>query len=191
MQSRPTRSSWQSRSGSTARLRRPCRAGKARRSSTRRTRLEFSLKSWAVSRPPPCCEVLHRRQVRERLQSPDCGHPGYRSDRRGRPSGRLSVERRRGRDRSRGGFGQTTRVRPRQAGKAQRGWRAGARTRPHLGSAHLPGSVQEGAVIDDYVSFGRKVNIKNNEKQKGEKHMGNTHGQKLAGKIAVITGGSS
>ena len=47
------RSSWQSRSGSTARLRRPCRAGNARRSSTRRMRLEFSLKSWAVSRPPP------------------------------------------------------------------------------------------------------------------------------------------
>jgi 8-hydroxy-5-deazaflavin:NADPH oxidoreductase len=43
---------------------------------------------------------------------------------------------------------QTTRVRTRQAGKAQRGWRAGARTRPHLGSAHLPGFVQEGAVID-------------------------------------------
>jgi hypothetical protein len=52
-------------------------------------------------------------------------------------------------NRSRGGFGQTTRVRARQAGKAQRGWRAGARTRPHLGSAHLPGFVQEGAVIDD------------------------------------------
>ena len=66
----------------------------------------------------------------------------------GRPPGRLSVERRRGRDRSRGGFGQTTRVRTRQAGKAQRGWRAGARTRPHLGSAHLPGFVQEAAVID-------------------------------------------
>jgi predicted dinucleotide-binding enzyme len=29
-----------------------------------------------------------------------------------------------------------------------RGWRAGARTRRHLGSAHLPGFVQEGAVID-------------------------------------------
>src|SRR5882724_4841481 len=42
----------------------------------------------------------------------------------------------------------TTRVRTRQAGKAQRGWRAGARTRPHLGPAHLPGFVQEGAVID-------------------------------------------
>jgi NADP oxidoreductase coenzyme F420-dependent len=67
-----------------------------------------------------------------------CGHPGCRSDRRGRPPGRLSVERRRGRERSRGGLGQTTRVRTRQAGKAQRGWRAGARTRPHLGSADLP-----------------------------------------------------
>jgi NADP oxidoreductase coenzyme F420-dependent len=63
-------------------------------------------------------------------------HPGDRSDRRGRPPGRLSVERRRGRDRSRGGFGQTTRVRARQAGKTQRGWRAGTRTRPHLGSTH-------------------------------------------------------
>jgi hypothetical protein len=61
---------------------------------------------------------------------------------------RLSVERRRGRDRSRGGLGQTTRLRTRQAGKAQRGWRAGARTRPHLGPTHLPGFVQEGAVID-------------------------------------------
>ena len=92
-------------------------------------------------------EGVHRRQARERFQSPDCGHPGCRSDRRGRPPGRLSVERRRGRDRSRGGLGQTTRVRTRQAGKAQRGWRAGARTRPHLGPAHLPGFVQEGAVI--------------------------------------------
>ena len=73
---------------------------------------------------------------------------GCRSDRRGGPPGRLSVERRRGCDRSRGGFGQTTRVRTRRAGKAQRGWLAGARTRPHLGSAHLPGFVQEGAVID-------------------------------------------
>ena len=44
----PTQSSWRSRSGSTARLRRPCRAGKARRSSTRRTRLAFPLKSWAA-----------------------------------------------------------------------------------------------------------------------------------------------
>src|SRR6202030_1396220 len=77
-----------------------------------------------------------------------CGHLGDRSGRRGRSPGRLSVERRRGRDRSRGGFGQTTRVRTRRAGKAQRGWRAGARTRRHLGSAHLPGFVQEGAVID-------------------------------------------
>lgn len=78
---------------------------------------------------------------------------GYRSGRPGRAPGRLSVERRRGRDHSRGRFGQTTRVRTRHAGKAQRGWRAGARTRPHLGSAHLPGFVQEGAVIADYVSF--------------------------------------
>jgi hypothetical protein len=37
-----------------------------------------------------------------------------------------------------------------------------------LGSAHLPGFVQEGAVIDGYVSFGRKFNIENNEKQKRE-----------------------
>lgn len=37
------------------------------------------------------------------------------------PPDRLSLKRRRGRDRSRGGFGQTTRVRTRQAGKAQRG----------------------------------------------------------------------
>jgi predicted dinucleotide-binding enzyme len=59
--------------------------------------------------------------------------------------------------RSRGGFGQTTRIRTRRAGKAQRGWRAGARTRPHLGSAHLPGFVQEGAVIDDYVGFGGRA----------------------------------
>src|SRR5450755_4761585 len=36
----------------------------------------------------------------------------------------------------------------RQAGKAQRRWRAGARTRPHLGPPHLPGFVQEAAVID-------------------------------------------
>jgi hypothetical protein len=30
---------------------------------------------------------------------------------------------------------------------------AGARTRPHLGPAHLRGFVQEGAVIDDYVCY--------------------------------------
>ena len=35
MHSRPTQSSWRSRSGNIARLRRPCRTGKARRSSTR------------------------------------------------------------------------------------------------------------------------------------------------------------
>ena len=29
-----------------------------------------------------------------------------------------------------------------------RGRRAGARPRPHLGPAHLPGFIQEGAVID-------------------------------------------
>ena len=33
--SRPTQSSWRFRSGNIARLRRPCRVGKARRSSTR------------------------------------------------------------------------------------------------------------------------------------------------------------
>ena len=37
---------------------------------------------------------------------------------------------------------------PVKLGKLKRGWRAGARTRPHLGPAHLPGFVQEGAVID-------------------------------------------
>ncbi len=41
----------------------------------------------------------------------------------------LSVERRRGRDRSRGSLGQTTRVRTRQAGKVQRGGPASARAR--------------------------------------------------------------
>ena len=40
-----------------------------------------------------------------------------------------------------------TRVRPRQSRKAQRGRRAGARARPRLGTTHLPGSVQEAAVI--------------------------------------------
>ena len=48
----------------------------------------------------------------------------------------------------RGRLGQTARVRTRQIGKTRRGWRAGARTRPHLGPADLPGSVQEGAVAD-------------------------------------------
>ena len=46
-------------------------------------------------------------------------------------------------------LGQKTRVRTRRAGKVQRGRRAGARTRPNLGPAHLPGFVQAGAVIDD------------------------------------------
>ena len=70
------------------------------------------------------------------------------SFRQGRPPGCLSVERRRRRDRSRGGFGQTTRVRTRQAGKVQRGRRASACTRRRLGLTHLPGFVQEAAVID-------------------------------------------
>ncbi len=35
MHLRPTQSSWRSRSGNVARLQRPCRVGKARRSSTR------------------------------------------------------------------------------------------------------------------------------------------------------------
>jgi hypothetical protein len=91
---------------------------------------------------------VHWLQVGERFQSPRCGHLGDRSGRRGGASSRLSVERRRGCDRSRSGSCQTTRIRTRRAGKAERGWRVGARTRPHLGSAHLPGSVQEGAVIE-------------------------------------------
>jgi predicted dinucleotide-binding enzyme/ketosteroid isomerase-like protein len=37
---------------------------------------------------------------------------------------------------------------PVKLGKFNEGWRAGARTRPNLGSPHLPGCVQEGAVID-------------------------------------------
>ena len=74
-------------------------------------------------------------------------HPGRRSERRGRPPRRLPVERRRGRDRSRGGPGQAARLRTRRSGQARRGWRAGARPRPHLGPADLPGPVQEGAVI--------------------------------------------
>ena len=32
---------------------------------------------------------------------------------------------------------------PVKPGKAQRGWRPGERTRPHLGSSHLPGFVQK------------------------------------------------
>src|SRR3984893_860577 len=93
-------------------------------------------------------EGVPRRQARERFQSPVCGHFGYRSNRRGRPPGRLSIERRRGRGFSRGRFGETTRVRTRQAGKAQRvaRWCTHAAA---LGSAHLPGSVQEATVIYD------------------------------------------
>ena len=37
---------------------------------------------------------IPRREGRERVQSPDCSHPGDRSGRRGWSSGRLSVERR-------------------------------------------------------------------------------------------------
>ncbi len=140
---------WRSRSGSTARLRRLCRAGKARRSSTRRTRSEFPWKNWAVSRPPPFIAKAFtgarlvkgfNHLVAATLATDPIVEGGHRVV--------FLVERRRGRDRSRGGLGQTTRVRTRQAGKAQRGWRAGARTRPHLGPAHLPGFVQEGAVAD-------------------------------------------
>ena len=61
MRSRPTQSSWRSRSANIARLRRPCRVGKARRSSTRRTRLEFPLKNCTVSVFRLRCEVVHRR----------------------------------------------------------------------------------------------------------------------------------
>ncbi len=39
--------------GNIAGLRRPCRAGKARQSSTRRTRSVFPLKRWTVYCPPP------------------------------------------------------------------------------------------------------------------------------------------
>ena len=38
-------------------------------------------------------ESVQRCQAGERLQSPDCGHAGYRSGRRGGPSSCLSVER--------------------------------------------------------------------------------------------------
>src|ERR1022692_4399614 len=49
VRSGPTQSSWGSRSGNIVRLRRPCRAGKARESSTRRTRSEFPRRGWTVS----------------------------------------------------------------------------------------------------------------------------------------------
>ena len=42
---------------------------------------------WRAGRPPVLRlrrEGVHRRQARERFQSPGCGHPGCRSDRRGR-----------------------------------------------------------------------------------------------------------
>ena len=107
-----------------------------------------------------------------------------RSDRRGRPAGRLSVERRRGRDRYRSGFGQTTRVRTRQAGKAQRGWRAGARTRPHLGSAHLSGFVQEGAVSDDLCQLWRtSVNSTSQNNETEKKH--NRYGADLIRRVQI------
>jgi len=93
-------------------------------------------------------ESVQRRQARQRLQSLDCRYARDRSSRRGRPPGRLFVERRPGHHHTRGGFGNRTRVRTRQSGQAQRGWRAGSRTRPHLGSTHLPGRVQKAAVID-------------------------------------------
>ncbi len=38
---------------------------------------------------------------------------------------------------------------PVKLGKLNEGGRTRARTRPHLGSAHLPGFIQEAAVIDD------------------------------------------
>lgn len=53
---KPTQSSWQSCSNSIAKLRKPCRAGKVRRSSKCRTCSAFLLKSWTVFRLR--CEVI-------------------------------------------------------------------------------------------------------------------------------------
>ena len=51
---------------------------------------------------------------------------------------------------------------PGRAGKAERGWRAGARSRRHLGPAHLRGFVQEGAVIDlRLCDLAREVRFQN------------------------------
>jgi hypothetical protein len=141
MHSRPTQSSWRSRSGNIAWLRRLCRAAKARQSSTRRTRSEFPLKRWTVSCPPPLRSPSPALRSCG-LQSPGCGHPATDPIVEGGERVVFLSSDDEDAIRSRGGFGQRTRVRTRQAGKAQRGWRAGARTRPHLGSAHLPGFVQ-------------------------------------------------
>jgi len=78
-----------------------------------------ALSSWEGKTVIDANKGVQQREGRERLQSSSCGYIRYRSHRRGRPPGRLPVERRRRRNRSRGGFGQHTWVRTRQAGKAQ------------------------------------------------------------------------
>src|ERR1700731_3289209 len=51
---------------------------------------------------------------------------------------------------------------------------------------------REGEGQDDHDAYSSLRILKNNEEQKQRrKHMSNNHGQKLAGKVAVITGGSS
>ncbi len=135
--------------GASAKLRRPCRTGKARRSSTRRTRSECRLRSWTASRPPPSPRKAFtgaklvkgfNHLAAAALAADPIVEGGHRvvflsSDDEDATAPVAALAKQLG-------------FAPVQLGQAQRGRLAGARTRPHLGSAHLPGSGQEGAVVD-------------------------------------------
>lgn len=71
--------------------RRPCRLG--RQDRHRRDEHVWS-SPWRTGRPPFLRlrrQGVHRRQARERFQSPGCSRPGCRTDRQGRGPGRLSL----------------------------------------------------------------------------------------------------
>src|SRR3984893_19557390 len=64
---------------------------------------------------------------------------------------------------------------------------------PKPGKTSKPGSISANSMTMSALEEKRKSHIlKNNEEQKQSRnHMGNNQGQKLAGKMAVITGGNS
>jgi NAD(P)-dependent dehydrogenase (short-subunit alcohol dehydrogenase family) len=62
---------------------------------------------------------------------------------------------------------------------------------PKFGKTSKPGSNSANSMTMSALEEKRDFNVKKQGKTKREKHMSNNNGQKLAGKIAVITGGNS
>ena len=153
MRSRPTRSSWRSRSG------RHHEVAKALSSWKGKTVMD-AMNAFPVPeeldglRPPPwSAKAFTGAEFVKGFRSPDCGHPDCRSDRRGRPPRHVSVERRRGREDSRGGLEpNNSGSAPVKLGKLNEGGALVHARRSIWGRLDLPGFVQEGAVNRSTIS---------------------------------------